>query len=160
MERMRKLIHDQWVDSDPSVTQINFHQLLTSIEAPEELHQYAGNFNWDCGCTEMESVISHPLCDKGTAFLIYHLAKPAILYRRVQSAKFLLPGDITTIAFLRTIEEMAREAAFSSNKIRFDASNWRFRSRAINFLTHEGTELIPDYMKTPTAGEELEILIF
>jgi hypothetical protein len=160
MERMRKLIYDEWVVFDPIVTKLNFHQLLTSIEAPEELHQYAGNFNWDCGCEEMESVVSHPQCDRGTAFLIYHLAAPAVIYRRVQSGKFLLPGNITTIAFLRTIEEMVREADFSSNRIRFDASKWRFRSRTINFLTREGTDLIPDYMKTPTSGEEVEILIF
>jgi hypothetical protein len=50
----------------------NFEKLSTS----EELHYLIKKWNWDDGYEIPQKVLSHPLCDKGTALMIYWLATP------------------------------------------------------------------------------------
>ncbi|WP_305952161.1 DUF4274 domain-containing protein [Emticicia oligotrophica] len=62
-------------DEDAELTKIqlkNFEKLSTS----EELHYLIKKWNWDDGYEIPQKVLSHPLCDKGTALMIYWLATP------------------------------------------------------------------------------------
>ncbi|MGX2954874.1 DUF4274 domain-containing protein [Shewanella sp. JL219SE-S6] len=37
----------------------------------EELHYVAANLNWDNGLESPAAILNHPLCDAGTALLLY-----------------------------------------------------------------------------------------
>jgi hypothetical protein len=54
-ERVQSLIYDEYVDEDGTddENRAAFEELLSQIDSPEELHAFAGEFNWDCGCSEM-----------------------------------------------------------------------------------------------------------
>ena len=62
---------DEETETDRESTLAAYEVLMSQIESPEEPNAYASGFNWDCGCDEMKEVIRHPLCDMGTALLIY-----------------------------------------------------------------------------------------
>jgi hypothetical protein len=46
------------------------------LRTSRELHGFAQSYNWDGGTDAMVEIIRHPLCDRGTALMIYWLAQP------------------------------------------------------------------------------------
>ncbi|WP_417761656.1 DUF4274 domain-containing protein [Shewanella sp.] len=44
---------------------------ISQLQSMEELHYVAANLNWDDGITAAQAIINHPLCDAGTALLLY-----------------------------------------------------------------------------------------
>src|SRR5690349_11672254 len=71
-ERLRYLLEDEWADeADEKHSMLTFREHIGAVESPEELHLFAGNFNWDCGWEELVVVLEHPKCDYGTALMVY-----------------------------------------------------------------------------------------
>lgn len=55
----------------------DFEKLQTSVE----LHFFADGYNWDNTTLKpLYWVLNHPLCDKGTALLLYWAASPESIY--------------------------------------------------------------------------------
>lgn len=154
IKRLRYLLSDEWVTDDPEQADLEFDATLAQFESPHELHQYAANFNWDGGCSELQKVIRHPLCDKGTALMIYFLGGATFLYLLQQRRKPLIGEQPKLFAFLKEIEIMFERNEFKSRQIKFDPSNARGR----NFLAKDGAEILPLIMKQATEGEDVEIL--
>ncbi len=57
---------------------------FTELQTPEELHAFASHYNWDDGIRDMRGVIENPLCDRGTALMIYWLTDGVFLLDRPQ----------------------------------------------------------------------------
>ena len=51
-------------------------EFFASVTDPEELHLFAGAYNWDGGVEDLLNVVRHPLCDRGTALLVYWRGQP------------------------------------------------------------------------------------
>lgn len=51
-------------------------EFFTSVADPEELHVFAALYNWDGGVEDLHRVVRHPLCDLGTALLVYWRGQP------------------------------------------------------------------------------------
>jgi hypothetical protein len=64
------MYRDEWQNQD------ELWAFFDSVTDPEELHIYADHFNWDGGVGQLRRVIHHPLCDGGTALLIYWRGGP------------------------------------------------------------------------------------
>jgi hypothetical protein len=154
LDRLKYLVNDRWVTDDDEKSKREFDRVLAQVESPYELHQYAANFNWDGGFAELEKVIKHPLCDKGTALMIYFAGGAVTLYNRQHQNKELIGEQPLLLAFLKEIETKVKRNEFKSDCIKFDPTNTRGR----NFLSKPGAELIPPHMKQPTEGEAIELL--
>jgi hypothetical protein len=155
LRRIRYLLYDEWVEADPQTTQANLDRALAQVQTSEELHQFAANFNWDTGADVLEKVVKHPLCDKGTALMIYFLGKPEWYYNHLRRGKSLIGDQPKMLAFLQSIERMVSRGEFTSSNIAFDPTRVR---GVLNSLAREGADLVPDYMKQPLVGEGIELL--
>jgi len=155
IRRINYLLTDQWVTEDDSQTQQNLDRVLGQIESPLELHQFAGNFNWDCGHTELEKVIRHPLCDKGTALMIYFLGRPEWFYNHLQKGRAMIGEQPLLFAFLKEIEGMVERGEFRSSRIKFNPTELKGKTNSLN---REGANLVPAFMKHPIDGEDVKIV--
>ena len=96
-----------------------FARTLAQISSPAELHAFAYDFNWDCGVEELRAVLEHPLCDRGTALMIYWLGDPMYF------ADFSTADDVPDVnrdgyRFIKFVESQLVADRFTSNEIRFD----------------------------------------
>jgi|SaaInlStandDraft_1057018.scaffolds.fasta_scaffold63185_3 hypothetical protein len=53
-----------------------FAETLLCIETSSELHALAQQINWDGGFDELNAILDHSLCDRGTALMVYWLGEP------------------------------------------------------------------------------------
>jgi hypothetical protein len=63
-------VSDTGSPDDDAITRHRFDSTLRRM-GPEELHQFAGNYNCDCGAEGLRRVIRHPHCDRGTALMVF-----------------------------------------------------------------------------------------
>jgi hypothetical protein len=141
-ERVQALIEDEYVvwkdedeenpEADDEATRANYEALLAQIESPEELHAYAREFNWDAGCKEMRDVIRHPLCDLGTALLIYWYAGPGY-YLKYADRSEVQDYENDSLALIEEIEQRVKDQQFKTATQPFDPRD------------HEGTDWTTRY---------------
>jgi Domain of unknown function (DUF4274) len=122
--RVDALVNDEWVDEDgdEEASEAAFAKLMRAITDPEELHLFADNFNWDCGCGEMAKVIAHPLCDLGTALLIYWRGRPR-WYLKYKDRSEVQEYEVATFDLLQEIERKVLAGDFRTRSLRYDPRN-------------------------------------
>ncbi len=96
-----------------------FAETLLRIESSAELHALAQQINWDGGFDELNAVLEHPLCDRGTALMVYWLGEPTYF------ADFASDDDVPPVnqplkQFLNRVENQLMTEHFKSNTICFD----------------------------------------
>lgn len=119
-----------------------FREFLASVNDPAELHLFANHFNWDGETDDLRRVVRHPLCDLGTALLIYW---------RGQSGFYLEYADRSAVpAFaqdgydlLREIEGLVVAGRFKTAAQPFDPSD------------DDGTDLRPKSSVVKQHGRDL-----
>ena len=116
IQRVLRLAHDDW-DREEEID-----EFFGSLADSEELHLYASEFNWDCGPAELWDVICHPLCDRGTAFLIYWRAHPTF-YAVYTSREQVPEHEREVYDFLREIENRTGDGNYSSKRFPYDPRN-------------------------------------
>lgn len=158
INRLNYLLMDEWVVDDPDESEKNLISALSEIESSEELHQFAGNFNSDGGVDVLRKVINHRLCDKGTALMIYHLLRPGYYYRQLDKGKPFMPDQQDAFDLITEIEERCKKNAFSQSAINFDPHNSRGRDLLKEDSANPGNRLVPEMMKNPTPGKEVEFI--
>jgi Domain of unknown function (DUF4274) len=129
-DRVQALVYDEYLvcsddeetEADREATRAAFEGLMSQIESPEELHAYANEFNWDGGCKEMRDVIRHPLCDMGTALLIYWHAG-AGYYLRYADRSEVGEGEIEKLELMEEIEQRVQDQQFKTATQPFDPRN-------------------------------------
>jgi hypothetical protein len=123
-KRVQALIDDEWVDEDDDqeATEAAFAKLFNAITDPEELHLFADGFNWDGGCDEMGKVIAHPLCDLGTALLIYWRGAPG-WYLQYNDRSEVKEYELETFDLLQEIERKVLAGDFRTRSQPFDPRN-------------------------------------
>lgn len=122
----------------------DFDQLKTS----EELHRVVENYNWDEGLQVMHWVLESPLCDKGTALLMFWRADP--VYETQFSED---PKDWRSAGYqlVQKILEMWQNNQFSEGLISYDPVH---DYAADTDAEGHGAWEIPADMRQPTKGEK------
>jgi hypothetical protein len=117
-QRIQRLVNDEWETED------EFAHFFSSVTDTEELQQFADGFNWDCGFDELRAVIEHPLCDQGTALLIYWRGQPGyfLRYRTIDETPAHARDQF---AFLQEIEQRVRSGQYLENRFPYDPRNDR-----------------------------------
>lgn len=152
-ERLRYLIEDDWVDEDDDEQSMrSFRTAIDGLESAEELHIFAGNFNWDCGWHELAVVLQNPRCDYGTALMVYWLGQPDYFYRKIEMAKPLSPDEQETWQRLKWLEERLLSCAYKDRQIAFDPASVVGRPVTGEDSYRPGLRLVPKVLWKSTPG--------
>ena len=133
-KRVEALIYDEYFDEDDDEETMlaAFANLMNAITDPEELHLYADGFNWDCGCSDMAKVIAHPLCDLGTALLIYWRGSPR-WYLQYNDRSEVKEHELDTFDFLMETEKRVQSNSFRTRGQQFNPRNDQGRDCTIAY---------------------------
>lgn len=136
-ERLARALHDE---------------SISMLESAEELHIFAVNWNWDWGIRPLIEIIQSPLCDKGTALLIYWYCSPVAFYKRHRSEETVIDGYEQTIyRLMKEAEQKYQQGFYTHQAIQFDpAKDWQ--------EPYQGEELmqpIPAIMLQPSPGQSV-----
>jgi hypothetical protein len=123
-QRVEYLLSDEWVDmeGDQERTHREFMRVLGEVTSPDELHAFADGFNWDCGAKELLQVIRHPMCDRGTALLVYWRSQPGYYLQYADRAS-LRPEQQELFDLQREIENRIRAGDYQTAVCTYDPQN-------------------------------------
>jgi len=119
LQRVQRMFRDEWESEDELL------QFFETVTDPEELHLYADGFNWDTGVEEMRRVIRHPLCDRGTALLIYWRGAPGYYARYADRSETPNPDRADHYDLLREIEQKIIAGHFRMHHFHYDPKSDR-----------------------------------
>ncbi|HEX4797434.1 MAG TPA: DUF4274 domain-containing protein [Humisphaera sp.] len=111
-----------------------FDRVLGQIETPEELHEFVDRWNWDGGTKPIQRALAHPLCDRGTALMVYWRMEPIFFLtpdhdtREKVTAK-LWPDAVVHWDMLRELERRLAANQFRTAQVPYDPTNDRGRDR-------------------------------
>lgn len=133
-----------------------FETLFGQIESAEELHHLAANVNWDGGLDLLRRIVAHPLCDAGTALMLFWLGAPGYVYSD-RAAIDPLPDHAENLAFLREIERKYVEDGFASRTIRVDPRDLYGSDEVAAYAAEGGMRRVDERMKEPSPGVPLPL---
>lgn len=125
-----------------------------SLESAEELHYCAWNYNWDDGLAMLWQIIAHPLCDWGTALLIYWRADPGWLHDPRPSRTAALLEETGVHALLREIEAKLLRGHFTPT-IAFDPTNDAGQNLVLEYDGPPAPATVPAPLREPSPGRVL-----
>lgn len=97
-------------------------EFFASVADPAELHVFADAYNWDGGLKDVWRVIWHPLCDLGTALLVYWRAQPRQMLQH-PDREALPEYQREDWDLLREIEQRVAAGAFTTAAQPLDLAN-------------------------------------
>ena len=173
--RIRFLLHLVWEnDADPDTDVVLYDEAtferpadgdhliaaeLARIESPIELHYYALNLDQDGGEAALRAVLDHPLCDVGTALMIYWLAQPDLRLGWEADGE-ALEYDPEGLAFIKQVQERLINQDFANSMIRFDPRCFLGVDFTVPDGGSTGMHLIPAALKEASPGRELDYIRF
>ncbi len=113
----------------------------------EELHQVVDNYNWDEGPELLQWIIESPLCDKGTALLIFWRANPVYHTQYSEDPKNWNSGGYQLV---QAVLKKWQENGFSQGIIAYDPEK---DYAAETDEEERGAWSIPADMRNATPGE-------
>ena len=118
--RVQYLAEDNWQ------TWADFDRVLNEMSAPE-LHAFVEEMNWDGGGADrLLRVLAHPLCDRGTALMIYWRAQPTfyLAYQtRARVERELGRSAVQDYDMLRRIERRFAKDGYGKARIPYDPAD-------------------------------------
>jgi hypothetical protein len=134
------MFQDEWESED------ELWQFFETVTDSEELHLYADGFNWDTGVEELRRVIRHPLCDRGTAFLIYWRGAPGWYAQYTDRTETRNPDQADHFDLLREIEQKIISGHFRTHRFHYDPKSDRGRDQTTRYSNKEQKRPIPPEM--------------
>jgi len=89
------------------------------------LHLYADGFNWDTGVEELRRVTRHPLCDRGTALLIYWRGGPGWYAQYSDRAEIRSADEADGYDLSQEIDRLIIQGRFATYRFHYDPTNDR-----------------------------------
>lgn len=124
--------------------------LLAAFETSEELFLFAYHSSGDLMPREWRWVIDNPLCDAGTALLVFWRLSPGYLYQYTTAAEVPYAGDAFDLA--RDIERRYLAGAFPDRGLSFDPTDFRGSNLLEDVEEDGGADRIPAELKRPSPG--------
>ena len=117
------------------------------IEKPAQLHYLADIYNWDDEIDVLDWIISSPVCDKGTALLIFWRAEPDYYTKFENEDEAGTDKEIYLL--LRKIITNWQSGFYKKERFRFDPIAEEYD---VDYRYPNEKWQIPDEMKKPTKG--------
>jgi len=134
-----------------------FNRLFAAMTSPEELFLFAHHSSGDLEPNEWRRVIDNPLCDQGTALLVFWRHSPGWYYRW-SSREQVPPRDLERYDLLKSIELRYLSSSFPSARIRFDPRSFRGHDLVASNEWRAGGTHVPSAMCQPSPGEPVPLL--
>jgi hypothetical protein len=129
---------------------------FAALESSEELFLFAHHASGDLTAAEWRRVIDHPLCDRGTALLVFWRNSPAYLYQYASAAD--VPYDDGRYELVKDIERLYLAGAFPDRGLRFDPASFRGHNLLQSHPEGGGGERIPPELRRPSPGQPVPLL--
>ena len=130
-----------FADRTPSFEK--FKELTTSAQ----LHYLADIYNWDDGVEVLNWVVDSPLCDLGTAVMIFWRAEPSYYTKYSNAAE--AEHDAEVLELLLKIVDNFKNKKYSKSKIKYDPIA---DQRDVNEIETNAKWTIPIEFKKATRG--------
>jgi hypothetical protein len=98
---------------------IRSREFFASVTDPEELHLFASLYNWDGGLDDLHRIVRHPLCDLGTALLVYWRGQPGF-YLQYPDRTVVPDHAHEVYDLLREIEQRVAAGEYRTARQPFD----------------------------------------
>jgi hypothetical protein len=135
-------------DYDEAAHEARWERQFAAISSPEELFLYASDSHPNQSPREWLRLLDSPLCDSGTALLIFWRNSPVYYYGDEPAGGW----DRERYDLVREIERRYRAGEYPSAAVRFDPASFK----GSDFLAaHRPEELerVPEVMRRPSPGE-------
>jgi hypothetical protein len=140
-----------YLDDDEATFERRWAEQFAVLSSPEELFLFAAHSNASQSPAEWRRVLDSPLCDMGTALLVFWRNSPVWHYefdRREDVPEF----SRESYDLVREIEARYRAGGYPSRVVRFDPADYRGRSFLDGYEAGE-VERVPEEMRRPSPGE-------
>ena len=134
------MVREEWESEEEK------SRFFETITDAEELHLYADGFNWDTGVEGMRRVIQHPLCDRGTALLIYWRGSPGFFARFASRTETTNPDQAEHFDLLLEIEQKVIAGHFPSRRFHYDPKKDKGKDMTARHNTVPRKRTIPQEM--------------
>jgi hypothetical protein len=135
-------------DEDEDTFDARWERQFAAISSPEELFLHASECHPAQSVAEWRRLLDHPLCDQGTALLIFWRNSPVYEYGDEPAGGW----DRERYELVREIAGRCAAGAYPSAVVQFDPAAFK----RTNFLAgHTPAELerVPAHMRVPSPGE-------
>lgn len=137
-------------DEDEDTFDARWERQFAAISSPEELFLHAGECHPAQAVAEWRRLLDHPLCDQGTAALVFWRNSPVYLYGDKPAGGWDWVRERYDL--VREIADRCGAGGYPSAVVRFDPAAFK----RINFLlgyTADQLARVPAHMRAPTPGE-------
>jgi hypothetical protein len=149
-------ISDTGSPDDEDITRRRFEAALAEM-GPQELHQYAGNYNCDSGVDGLRAVIRHPCCDRGTALMVFWRLGPGWYFQYPDADE--VPGyERDWYDLLTEIQARYVAGSFEGSAIAVDPRNQDGQDLTQQYVVNGGVKRVAGEMFAPSPGRVLELL--
>jgi hypothetical protein len=124
--------------------------IFDSITDPAELYYLADIHNWDDGAELLEWIASSPLCDQGTAALIFWRAQPDFYTEYAQESEMSLPDGV--LPLLQGIMQKWEQGFYVRQQIAYNHREDPDAEQAYGNNPRSKWQ-IPAYLIEPTKGK-------
>lgn len=122
--------------------------------SPEMWHQIAMSWNWDNGYDVLRWIISQPICDKGTALLLYWRSSPRYMVQYATKEE-VNKYEIENYEFVKEIENKYVSGFFQNENFEFDPQHDDGTDWTTTYSEYPLKQPIPEIMYQATKGSKL-----
>ena len=140
-----------------------FAETLALVDNPYELHNVAIKYGWDAkGEEKLQSILNHPLCDKGTALMTWWRCESIdFIYKQEEDVEYLHINKRYMYEFLKKVEALYLADNFNTNEIKYDpleiySGEWRIRFASYTSIPDE--LLVKNYGDLEENLQDLKLL--
>jgi Domain of unknown function (DUF4274) len=127
-------------------------EFFDTITDPVEYHYIASIFNWDAGIELLSWIINNPICDAGTAKMIFWRSQPS--YYTIFSSVEEAEHHSEIFILVRSIIENFQNRFYMNQNIFYDP-NADPSAEETAYQDPEAEWEIPDFMKESSPGVEI-----
>jgi|SRR5688572_2248208 hypothetical protein len=98
----------------------NLNQLQQTLDTSDKLHEFSAHYNWDDGFEIPTWIINNPLCDRGTALMMYWLAEPHYFCQYTTRDEVKREWELENYGFIQEVEEKYINGFYKIRKILFN----------------------------------------
>jgi len=126
---------------------------FNSIDNPLECHYIASIYNWDDGPEVLSWIVNNPICEAGTAKMIFWRSQPSYYTRFLTTDEAKFDSDVFLL--IRTIIENFQRGFYTNKNIGYNPNDDPSAEETDSKDPNAKWE-IPDLMKEPPVGTKIE----
>ena len=157
-ERVKWLLDGHLLEEDLEADEFTARgeRLFVAMESSEELFLFAYHVTGDLTAAAWRRLIDNPLCDRGTALLVFWRNSPGYLYQYASAVE--VPYDDGRHDLVKDIERRYLAGAFPDRGLRFNPSSFRGCNLLLSYPERGGVAHIPEELRQPSPGQSVPLL--